>query len=361
MSRLLSGGESRRSDPALHHALVALDEFQFGQPEQVAGMVHSLGGAQGGQLSVLTEKAGQLQLLQVVFQQQRGTVVHAAFPRQQGHVVSRAGGADPHPGQVGVELQVEAGRPSLQPAHHQVLYRIEAESSQAEGIFHRGMRLLPGEGLQQSQHLHEFPLAPASHPGLQQPAQCAELLGQVPPLQRSRLVQGAGLLLQERQVVDGIVDEVVSLIGAGVPGDDLRAAADDYLIHIASHQHVPAPVGHRRRVVVGPVPHQRQGTHPARLLVARVVGHGSQGQQGLQVPLHPLADGLGVAPEPGVHPFQAAPLQVGVQRGEALEGRYGRQKVPPHVAHHAFDFPLVVALPRAAEPVLEQVVGTGAR
>ena len=76
----LDGGESRRSDPALHHALVALDEFQFGQPEQVAGMVHSLGGAQGGQLSVLTEKAGQLQLLQVVFQQQRGTVVHAAFP-----------------------------------------------------------------------------------------------------------------------------------------------------------------------------------------------------------------------------------------------------------------------------------------
>ena len=36
--------------------------------------------------------------------------------------------------------------------------------------------------------------------------------------------------------------------------------------------------------------------------VAGATGHGRQGQQGVQVPLHPLADGLRVSAECGVHP-----------------------------------------------------------
>ena len=62
------GRESGGADPPLHHALVAADEFQLRQPEQVLGMVHTLGGALGCHLTVLPEKAGQLQLFQVVFQ-----------------------------------------------------------------------------------------------------------------------------------------------------------------------------------------------------------------------------------------------------------------------------------------------------
>ena len=72
--------ETGRPDPTLHHALVALDEFQLSQAEQVFGVVHILGGALGRHLPVLPQEAGQLQFLQVVFQQQRGPVVHAALP-----------------------------------------------------------------------------------------------------------------------------------------------------------------------------------------------------------------------------------------------------------------------------------------
>ena len=43
-------------------------------------MGHSLGGALGGQLAVLPEEGGQLQLLEVVLQEQRRPVVHAALP-----------------------------------------------------------------------------------------------------------------------------------------------------------------------------------------------------------------------------------------------------------------------------------------
>ena len=45
-------------DPALHHALVSVNEFQFGETQQVVRVVHILGGALGGQLAVLPEEGG---------------------------------------------------------------------------------------------------------------------------------------------------------------------------------------------------------------------------------------------------------------------------------------------------------------
>ena len=78
--------------------------------------------------------------------------------------------------------------------------------------------------------------------------------------------------------MDGIEDEVVLLVRARVPGNDLGAAADHHLIYVALHQHVPVTVGHRRRIVVGLVPDQGQGTDPVGLLVTGVIRHGGQGQ-----------------------------------------------------------------------------------
>ena len=74
------GEKAGGADPPFHHALVAVDEFQLGEAQQVLGMIHTLGGALRGQLPVLSQEAGQLQLLQVMFQQQRRPVVHAALP-----------------------------------------------------------------------------------------------------------------------------------------------------------------------------------------------------------------------------------------------------------------------------------------
>ena len=140
-------------------------------------------------------------------------------------------------------------------------------------------------------------------------------------------------------------------------GNDLSAAADHHLVHVAPDQDVPVSKGHRRRVVIGLVPDQGQGAHPAVLLLAGIIGHGGPGQQRVQVPLHALADGLIVAPQLSVHSHQAALLQVGIQGVKALEGRHEYQEVAAHVAHHPFHLPLVIALARTAEPVLEPVVG----
>src|SRR5271167_1269845 len=56
------------------------------------------------------------------------------------------------------------------------------------------------------------------------------------------------------------------------------------------------------------------------------------------------------------HSTAAAFQQIGVQRLEALEHRDGDEEVPSRIADKPFDFALVVAFARSAEPILEQVV-----
>ena len=64
------------------------------------------------------------------------------------------------------------------------------------------------------------------------------------------------LLLEQGQVVDGVEHKIIPLVGAVMAGDDLRPATDDHPVHVAFYQNVSVPVGHRRRVIVGPVPDQ---------------------------------------------------------------------------------------------------------
>ena len=60
--------------------------------------------------------------------------------------------------------------------------------------------------------------------------------------QRGRLVERVDLLLDQRQVVQRIEHEVLALVGARMPGDDLRAAGDHHLVHVAAHEHLAVPI-----------------------------------------------------------------------------------------------------------------------
>ena len=141
-----------------------------------------------------------------------------------------------------------------------------------------------------------------------------------------------------------------------MPGYHLCPVADHHLAHVAAHHHLPVTVGHGHRVVVGPVPHQGQGADTAHVLVAGIVWHGGERQQGFQVTLHPLAYRLVVPTQLSPHPFQAPLFQVGVERIEARERRHRHQEVPTSISHQPFHLALVVTLAGTAEPVLEQVV-----
>ena len=74
----------------------------------------------------------------------------------------------------------------------------------SECLAHRGVDILELEGLEQAQDLDVLPLAGLAHAGLEQATEGRELLGQHPALERSGLVEGAELLLEQRQVVQRV-------------------------------------------------------------------------------------------------------------------------------------------------------------
>ena len=78
--------------------------------------------------------------------------------------------------------------------------------------------------------------------------------------------------------------------------------------------------------------------------------------QGGEIPLEPLADRLGIAAEAIAHAPSATCFEMGVQRLEAVEHGDRHQEVAPRIADQSLDLALVVALARAAEPILEQVM-----
>ena len=74
----LGGREAGGADPALDRPLVAVGEFQLGQPQQVVGVADTLGGALGFQLAVFPQEAGQFQFLEMVLQEKRRPLAHHA-------------------------------------------------------------------------------------------------------------------------------------------------------------------------------------------------------------------------------------------------------------------------------------------
>src|ERR1700724_3152746 len=125
---------------------------------------------------------------------------------------------------------------------------------------------------------------------------------------------------------------------------------------VTAHEHIAVTVARRHRVVVEPIAHQRQRGDTRRELLAGVVRRRRQRLEGGKIALQPLPDRPMMAAQTVRHSTAAAFQKMGVQRLEALEHRDWYEVVPSRIADEPFDFALVVAFARSAEPVLEQVV-----
>ena len=101
------------------------------------------------------------------------------------------------------------------------------------------------EALQQAKNLHVFPPAMFCHAAFHQPAQRGELLGQVPALKGRSLIQSIERLLDQRQAMQRIKDEVFPLPASGMAGDDLAAAADHHLADMITDPDLLMAIGDR--------------------------------------------------------------------------------------------------------------------
>ncbi len=85
---------------------------------------------------------------------------------------------------------------------------IEPDGTATDAVSYGGRDVLDAERLHQPQNLHEFALAFSAHARLQQAAQGRELLRQLPVGERCGLFERIDLLLDQREVVQRIQDEV---------------------------------------------------------------------------------------------------------------------------------------------------------
>jgi hypothetical protein len=67
-------------DAALDHPPFPVDQFKFGQAQQIAGMVDALSGALLGELVVFAQERRQLERLEVMREQKLRCVAHDAAP-----------------------------------------------------------------------------------------------------------------------------------------------------------------------------------------------------------------------------------------------------------------------------------------
>ena len=151
---------------------------------------------------------------------------------------------------------------------HKVLDGVEPDRPQAHGVLDGAADVVETKVLKEPQHLHVLTRARLAQPCLQQAPQPEELVRQLPPRQRRRLIERAGLALQQSQVVSRLEDQRFPLVAATMAGNLVTAAHDHDLVHVAFHYHRPVAVGGRHRIVIAAVAHQRQRRDPRRALVA---------------------------------------------------------------------------------------------
>ncbi len=185
----------------------------------------------------------------------------------------------------------------------------------------------------------------------------AKASGRSQPLRGAAWSSAPTLRSMSGRVVQGIEDQVLTLIGSFVAGDDLGGAADHHPLDISPDQYLAMAIGHRDGIIIALVAHQRQRAGPSRALVAGVIGRRRQGQERRLVWGHPLDDRFLMAAQFGCLAFPAAGLEMGIQSLEALKTGDGNQKVPAGVADQALDLAFIVALAGPPEAIGEEIVG----
>ena len=133
-------------------------------------------------------------------------------------------------GQIGIVAEIEFCGSAFDLGDDELLDGVEADGAEPVRVERgRGDERL-GKDLYQPQRLDELAFAAIAHAGFQEPPQMLERFRKCPTLQGSRLVQGAGLLLEERQIVLRVEDALTTAIDARMPGDLARAADDRDLV-----------------------------------------------------------------------------------------------------------------------------------
>src|SRR6202158_879876 len=158
-------------------------------------------------------------------------------------------------------------------------------------------------------------------------------LWQGPALQGSRLVERAGVLFEERQIMLRIEDELAATVDAGMTGDLVHAADDRHMVDETLHQAVTKTMRRRHGIICHAIAPQRGRGDLARALVAGLEGHLWQGAQDYLIRDEPFADPLLMAASAFILAGAAALLEHGAQCPERRRLRHTSEEVRPGILY----------------------------
>ena len=191
---------------------------------------------------------------------------------------------------------------------------------------------------------------------LEEAAQRVEDGIELPSPQRCRLVQGSRLLLQQRQVVQRVVDHVAADIGAPMAGDDLGGRARS---RPGRHSPSPSPSCGRASSAPSsppagsaPAPWTRPGPARARRPRREEAGRSRRASRSAS-----SAAALSPSSSASRRSRQRA-ISRSFRTSRLGHLRDRHHELAPRRLHQGLDLPLVVALARPAEAVAEQVNAT---
>ena len=175
------------------------------------------------------------------------------------------------------------------------------------------------------------------------------------------MIQGGRPTTQNRQVMLGLHDPLVTGVTAGVTSNDPspRYHLDPIDIRLDRHGLEGPPT--RNTVTVRIEPHRLVFVHLPGLGNERIEGPRRQGQRRLLILLEPLSHRLRFACHHMIPLGQRARPQVRIQLGQVLHPGNGSRPVPLQIVHAVFHVGLLVAARRHAEPRIKTVVARQGR
>lgn len=133
---------------------------------------------------------------------------------------------------------------------HKVLHRIERYGPKTYSLTDSVADFLKFERLQQPEDLDILTFALLAHAGFKKIMHRGELLGQLPPLQWSCLIERLGLHLQQWKIMERIVYKILFLVGAFMAGDLLGPATDDEFMNISPDMNLTMAVRYGNGIIV---------------------------------------------------------------------------------------------------------------
>jgi hypothetical protein len=161
--------------------------------------------------------------------------------------------------QIGISGKIETSGPVLNPCDDQLLDGVKADCVEPDRLERRADDNSLGKHLRQPQGLYELAFATLAHAPFHKPAQMRQRLWQCPALEGRGLIEGARLLLEQRQIVTRFENEIVAGIAAGMTSDLDAVAENDDRVDEPLHQDVAKAILGWNRVVVRAIARERQG------------------------------------------------------------------------------------------------------